>query len=271
MAAAEDATVVQVVVLRRQGWLQQDIADAFGVSLASVGNWTRRDASSYAPHIAKLRERNRAARGGNVPYEDREWLRVRYEDRDMTMRDIAAEADCGLRTIARWRKLHEIPARLDNRNPYPRGRAHHHWTGKGICECGARKSNHSARCRKCASRERTVVGDVMAMVRMWTFDHWRLEVFARDGYRCMECGDTRGGNLHAHHKVHLSAIVRDRLTTWQCDVRTMTPDERWELAHRITADPEVRSLDNGITLCAECHWSEHERAGWLYPLRRKAA
>lgn len=111
----------------------------------------------------------------------------------------------------------------------------------------------------------------MTMVRMWTMDYWRPAVFARDGYRCVHCGDARGRNLNAHHKVHLSSIVRDRITTWGCDVTAMVPDERWELARRITADPEVRSIDNGITLCAACHWSEHERAGWLYPLPRRAA
>jgi 5-methylcytosine-specific restriction endonuclease McrA len=53
---------------------------------------------------------------------------------------------------------------------------------------------------------------------------WKEQVFERDGYMCMACGDSRGGNLQAHHILNFNQY------------------------------PELRfDVDNGITLCNECH------------------
>lgn len=58
---------------------------------------------------------------------------------------------------------------------------------------------------------------------------WRYDVYARDNFTCMHCGDNKGGNLNAHH---------------------ITP---------FAAFPELRFvLDNGITLCDSCHWLAHQ-------------
>jgi len=60
------------------------------------------------------------------------------------------------------------------------------------------------------------------------------ELFERDDYTCHECGQF-GGNLNAHHI----------------------------LPYRDYKDPEYSlNVDNGITLCKECHskttWREYE-------------
>lgn len=87
-----------------------------------------------------LAERNRAIRGGYRPYEDREWIRERYEDRQMSLRQLAAEARCGLRTIVRWMDIHEIPrreistARRLSRTTPPRGENHWNWKGGRITD-----------------------------------------------------------------------------------------------------------------------------------------
>jgi 5-methylcytosine-specific restriction endonuclease McrA len=53
---------------------------------------------------------------------------------------------------------------------------------------------------------------------------WREAVFARDKWTCQDCGDKKGGNLEAHHIKSFAEF------------------------------PELRfAIDNGITLCKDCH------------------
>ncbi len=59
---------------------------------------------------------------------------------------------------------------------------------------------------------------------------WRLMVFSRDNFTCQKCGDNRGGNLVAHH---IKSFARH---------------------------PELRiDVNNGITLCRECHKEIHRK------------
>lgn len=59
---------------------------------------------------------------------------------------------------------------------------------------------------------------------------WRNEVFVRDDFTCQHCGQ-KGGKLQAHHIKPFST------------------------------HPDLREdLDNGITLCVDCHKAEHSRA-----------
>ena len=57
---------------------------------------------------------------------------------------------------------------------------------------------------------------------------WRLAVYERDGFACVGCGDKRGMNLQAHHILHFASH----------------PNERF-------------NVDNGTTLCRECHGKVH--------------
>jgi len=56
---------------------------------------------------------------------------------------------------------------------------------------------------------------------------WRKKVFIRDGFRCQMpgCPNPTNKNLNAHHIVSFSSFARGRF-----------------------------DIDNGITLCAFCHW-----------------
>lgn len=57
---------------------------------------------------------------------------------------------------------------------------------------------------------------------------WREKVFERDDYTCQDC-DQKGGELQAHH-----------IKSW-----SEHPDQRL-------------NLENGLTLCRECHSKRHE-------------
>lgn len=57
---------------------------------------------------------------------------------------------------------------------------------------------------------------------------WRIQVFERDNYTCKKCGDSRGGNLRAHHIKPFAEY----------------PERRFDVS-------------NGLTLCHPCHELEH--------------
>jgi len=57
---------------------------------------------------------------------------------------------------------------------------------------------------------------------------WRKAVFARDGYKCRDCGDDHGSNLRAHHEKPVATHP--------------------ELAY---------DVGNGVTLCHPCHELRH--------------
>lgn len=61
---------------------------------------------------------------------------------------------------------------------------------------------------------------------------WRFDVMLRDRFTCQDCGDSRGGNLNAHH-----------IKPW-----AQYPDLRLD-------------LDNGKTLCTDCHKAVHQGGG----------
>lgn len=73
---------------------------------------------------------------------------------------------------------------------------------------------------------------------------WRSTIFSRDKYTCQACGITSksGRILNAHHKTKLTEIVKEKCLTSINDANSCS--ELWD-------------LDNGITLCLNCHTLIH--------------
>lgn len=73
---------------------------------------------------------------------------------------------------------------------------------------------------------------------------WRFSIYGRDNHRCQDCG-VRGSkrvSLHAHHIEHFSTILSKYNIT---------------SAEEAVACPALWDLDNGVTLCVDCHQTRH--------------
>jgi len=71
-----------------------------------------------------------------------------------------------------------------------------------------------------------------AQRNMPEYIEWRAAVFERDGYKCQECG--QGGTLNAHH-----------IKSWASH-----PESRFD-------------IENGVTLCFDCHAKEHPHISYF--------
>ena len=75
------------------------------------------------------------------------------------------------------------------------------------------------------------------------YRQWRSDIFTRDDFTCQQCGQW-GGKLNAHHmKPFMSIIQYYEITTSE---EALECEELW-------------NINNGITLCEECHKSIHEK------------
>jgi len=81
--------------------------------------------------------------------------------------------------------------------------------------------------------------------RIWSsfkYRQWRSDVFTRDDFTCQECG-RRGCKLNAHHIMPFSLIMEiNDIKTYE---QVMECEELW-------------NINNGITLCEECHRKYHK-------------
>ena len=80
--------------------------------------------------------------------------------------------------------------------------------------------------------------------KCFEYRQWRSDVFTRDGFTCQECGDDRGGNLIAHHIKEFSEIMEEY------EIETMGQALKCE---------ELWNINNGRTLCEDCHKEVHRR------------
>ena len=77
--------------------------------------------------------------------------------------------------------------------------------------------------------------------RMTEHRKWMGAVKERDR-QCAQCGSTE--TLESHHVVELAVLISEHNVKNRKDARNT---------------PELWDLDNGITLCQECHYKEHGR------------
>lgn len=73
------------------------------------------------------------------------------------------------------------------------------------------------------------------------YKEWRTACFIRDEYTCQNCGENCC-ELNVHHIKTVARIIKDNNLQDMQDVYSCT---------------ELWNIDNGITLCTECHKLEH--------------
>lgn len=71
---------------------------------------------------------------------------------------------------------------------------------------------------------------------------WRSDVFTRDSFTCKICGDNTGCNLEAHHIKALSDILLEY------NIKDINDCDLCE---------ELWNINNGVTLCKNCHQKIH--------------
>lgn len=113
--------------------------------------------------------------------------------------------------------------------------------------CGCHKASHSYALRGPDHPQwKGGVKELKQVIRDTPlYRSWRTSVFKRDDFTCQDCGK-RGHKLHAHHIVFLSTIFYKYNITSVDDA---------------VACPALWDLDNGVTLCKNCHSDRHKGTG----------
>lgn len=120
------------------------------------------------------------------------------------------------------------------------------WTITQCAECGEGFQHPTHTTRKFCSHEchdKWRSQDKTPLKRQWREMEkargWRERVFQNDGYTCQNCNDV-GGDLNAHHETPLSKLVE-------------SVDSKQEIREHKLFD----NLQNGTTLCEDCHSDVH--------------
>jgi hypothetical protein len=192
--------------------------------------------ANESPHIVKLRALSRAQHKGDFLYENADWLRDAYINRGLTLRQMATEAKCGLRTICRWMEKYDIPTDRSRIGSNPqRGENHYNWQGgPAPCPtCGGSRSTVSKACRKC----RDITGS--------NNPKWRTD--EQVTYAAMhQRVNAAKGRPTQYACAHCSAPAQE----WAYD--HLDPDERRTPSGRDDG-PFSLDVDHYMPLCVPCH------------------
>ncbi|MBC6982876.1 HNH endonuclease [Caulobacter sp. 17J80-11] len=175
-------------------------------------------------------------RGTGEPHnpllDDVEWLKARYITERKSTPEIAALIGCSPRIVCTWLERHGIERR-----------------SRGSEKGHTRATDDARQKMSTAKKDRFLGADnpnwkggqptVDPDRNRYRAKAWVRAVKSRDGWRCVKCGSQT--HLHAHHI------------------------KRWK------EHPELRyDLNNGVTLCFDCHEEAHGR-GFKFRFPRSKA
>lgn len=125
----------------------------------------------------------------------------------------------------------------------------------------ARKKMSESRTGKIGENATAWKGGKMSLTKrvkgiIHTRYNWYKRVYARDGFECVMCGSNK--QIDAHHIKPIVVIIRELL--YNCPIEFKTEDEKLEW---LVNQKEIKdeNLENGQTLCRECHKKVHSNWG----------
>lgn len=196
----------------------------------------------------------------NLLCSNEEWFYYQYIVQNKTLREIAKEIGCGLRTVSRCKQKFGF-----TKKQYKKIKPKKVSPDFTCPVCGGYKSRYSKRCARCYFNSDSNRGinnvnfkglvDIKSLLRHYIKYHLRTLVFERDGYRCQECGDTTGGNLNAHHIIQLSIIVDKIIDELDFDENNI--NDRLDVVKLLKDNCSINDLNNMITVCDKCHSRIH--------------
>ena len=96
-----------------------------------------------------------------------------------------------------------------------------------------------------------------AILRTYLYDLWTRPILERDNFKCQECGAIR--DLSVHHIKRFRGLILEIFEAHPSLDLTIT-EHRWRLHDLCMKSSSILDLNNGTTLCIDCHRQEHRAA-----------
>jgi hypothetical protein len=213
------------------------------------------------PRREKIIKRNKKYKIDNL-YEDKDLMHKKYVEEQKSIQEIADELNCSKRTIARWLDAHNIKTRSTSKSlKISKNKKEKPINLNYVCpSCGNKKGYYSNKCSNCYDRNGKNnpnykgIYEISITVRTWSKKYWRPKILERDNFICKECGETNINLLEAHHINHLSNLIKNKIKTYNNESL-----DKFELSQKIILDKDIQSIENGITLCKNCHRKKHKK------------
>lgn len=228
----QDEELLREMYLDR-GMKMAEIGDELGCSTITISRWLRKyDIKTRSS--AELKKLDLSE----------ELLRELYIDKEMDTYEIADKLGCVHQTVSEYLKKYNIVARgtwekVNLSEEFLREM--YIENGRTTCEVADELECSDETVRKYLHRYNIPIRSISDYYDADQEDRgnekhqeWRLDVYERDNYTCQDC-NKRGGKIHAHHIVPWSESKKLRF-----------------------------NIDNGVTLCKDCHADRHEQRGDQY-------
>lgn len=168
-----------------------------------------------------------------------------YINQGLIIRDVAKKLRCNYHTVRRYLDEYGIPKRKkgEGKNSAHFNKGHKPWN-KNLKGIHLSPESEWKKGQKPWNAGQFKDYDLLRQIKnTGKIKDWKVIVKERDG-KCMDCGSTE--NLNAHHMIPIIKIIEDYkinniYEALECDFL-------WD-------------LNNGRTLCENCHIEHHKKAG----------